>query len=49
MNWITQLKEYDADSFATYNLAIKMLNDWSDNIEYLQEWFDFMYVDLFMF
>ena len=48
LNWITQLKEYDADSFAAHNLAIKMLNDWSDNIEYLREWFDLLCMTIYL-
>lgn len=48
LNWITQLKEYDADSFAAHNLAKKMLNDWSDNIDYLKEWFDMLCISIYL-
>lgn len=48
LNWITQLKEYDADSFAAYNLAKKMLDDWCDNLEYLQEWFVILCMSIYL-
>jgi len=48
LNWMTQLKEYDADSFVAHNFGKKILDNWSDNIDYIEELFDILCIAIYL-
>lgn len=47
-NWISQLREYDADSFAAMINANIMLKYWNENIEVLKSTFDILFIVLYL-